>query len=89
MADVIYKYGPIDPSMDYLICKGEPLHVGIHIDDRIYVWCRLLCEIDEPDHKVKLVATGEPYIGPYVGSVITRTGLVWHLIEYMTDPYGN
>lgn len=89
MADVIYKYGPIDPSMDYIVCKGVPLHVGIHVDDQIYVWCRNVTEIENQECKVKLVATGEPYIGPYVGSVITRTGLVWHLIEHLADPYGN
>jgi hypothetical protein len=88
MADVIYKYGPIEPKMDWITCKGDPLHVGIHADGNIYVWCRLLCEIEEPERKVKLVATGEPYIGPYVGTVITRNGLVWHLIEYMDDSYG-
>ena len=81
MADVIYKYGPIDPTMDYLACKGTPIHVGIHIDNKIYVWCRLLYETGDSDSKVKLVATGEPYIGPYVGTVIERTGFVWHCIE--------
>ena len=88
MADVIYKYGPIEPTMDWITCKGDPLHVGIHVDGNIYVCCRLLCGIDETERKVKLVATGEPYIGPYIGSVVQRTGMVWHLIEVLGNPYG-
>lgn len=88
MATVIYKYGPIDPSMEYFVCKGDPVHVDIHIDDKIYVWCCNITEVENDERKVKLVATGEPYIGPYIGSVITRTGLVWHLIQYMANPYG-
>ena len=58
MADIIYKYA----KMDWITCKGDPIHVDFHIDDKIYVWCRLLCEIE-------------------VTAVITRAGLVWHLIE--------
>lgn len=90
MADVIYRYGPITPSMDWLTVKGEPIHIGLHADNQMYVWCRLLCEIEEKDRRVKLVATGEPYIGPYIGTLVNRnTGLVWHLIEYIENPYGN
>lgn len=89
MADVIYKYGPIDPSMDWIVCKGQPVHIGMHTDGQLYVWCRNIAEIDNKERRVKLVATGEPYIGPYIGTFINhRNGLVWHLIEYTTDPYG-
>ena len=81
MADVIYKYGPIDPGMDFLTVKGQPLYVGIHIDDKIYVWCRNRTENEDRETVVRLVATGESYAGPYIGTVITRSGFVWHCIE--------
>ena len=28
MADVIYKYGPIDPTFDYMTVRGKPVYVG-------------------------------------------------------------
>jgi hypothetical protein len=82
MADVIHKYGPIDPTMDWITCKGYPVYIGLHVDGKAYVWCR---KHDGPEvnteRTVKLVATGEPYIGPYYGTFIYPTGLVYHLVE--------
>lgn len=80
MADVIYKYGPIEPGMDFLIVKGQPVHVGLQ-NGKIFVWSRNLCEIVEDERTVRLVATGEAYIGPYIGTVIMPSGLVWHCVE--------
>jgi hypothetical protein len=80
MADVIYKYGPIDPVMEYLTVKGRPVHIGLQ-NGEIYIWC--LCAVDfaEGERLVRLIATGETYIGPYIGTVVMPSGLVWHLIE--------
>lgn len=80
MADVIYKYGPIEPGMDFLIVKGQPVHVGLQ-NGKIFVWSRNLCEIVEDERTVRLVATGEAYIDPYIGTVIMPSGLVWHCVE--------
>lgn len=84
MAEVIYRYGPIQGDV---VCKGEPVHFGYHVDGQLYVWCRLLCEVENGDRYLRLVATGEPFIGPCFGSIVTQEGLVWHLVEW-SDPYG-
>lgn len=81
MADVIHKYGPITPTMDWITCRGEPVHIGLQ-NGEIYVWCRKHDgPIKDNERTIKLVATGEPYIGPYFGTVITPMGMVWHLVE--------
>jgi hypothetical protein len=80
MADVIYKYGPIEPAFDYMTVRGKPVHVGLQ-DGKIFVWCINLAEIEEKERKVRLVATGEVYVGPYCGTVVMPSGLVWHLVE--------
>lgn len=81
MADVIHKYGPIDPTMDWITVKGEPVHVGLQ-NGQIYVWCRKYDgQYENIERTVKLVATGEPYIGFYYGTVVTPMGMVWHLTE--------
>jgi hypothetical protein len=80
MADVIYKYGPIEPTSYYMTVRGKPVHVGLQ-DGKIFVWCINLAEIEEKERKVRLVATGEVYVGPYIGTVIMPSSLVWHLVE--------
>lgn len=79
MADVILKYGPITPTMDWITCKGQPVHVDIQ-NDKSYVWCRV-GENENVERKVRLVATGETYVGSYIRTVIYPNGTVWHLIE--------
>lgn len=83
MADVIHKYGPITPSMDWIVCKGDPVYVGLQHGE-IYVWCRE-ANIDalNIERIVILVATGEPYIGPYYGTVVLPSGMVWHIVELL------
>lgn len=81
MADVIHKYGPFlrDP-VEY---EGRPIHVGIHVDGEIYIWCRKpVVGPDDytPKGRAKLVMTGEEYTGIYIGTVINRTGFVYHAI---------
>lgn len=87
MAEVIYKYGPI---VSDVVCRGEPVHFGYHVDGQLYVWCRVVIYTeDEPLSKERylaLVATGEPFVGPCFGSVVTPGGLVWHLVEPQADP---
>jgi hypothetical protein len=80
MADVIYKYGPIDITLEYIIVRGNPVHVGLQ-DGKIFVWCINFAEIEENERMVRLVATGEVYVGPYHGTVVMPNGLVWHLVE--------
>lgn len=80
MADVIHKYGPIDPTIEYLTIKGNPVHVGLQ-NGQAYVWTINACEFAEEERLVRLVATGESYVGPYIGTVIYPIGLVYHLIE--------
>ena len=81
MANVVYKYGPIIYDHDILTCKGEPIHVGLHTDGKMYVWCKLVCEVDEPDRHVQLFATSEEFVGDYIGTVISARGFVFHLVE--------
>lgn len=80
MADRILKFGPINPTFDYMTVRGKPVHVGLQ-DGKIFVWCINLAEIEEKERKVRLVATGEVYVGPYTGTVVMPSGLVWHLVE--------
>jgi hypothetical protein len=79
MADVIYKYGPIDPSYAMTV-RGKPVHVGLQ-NDEIFVWSLNLADITDKDRIVRLVATGEVYVGPYYGTVVMPSGLIWHLVE--------
>ena len=79
MADVIYKYGPIDPN-DYLTVRGKPVHVGLQ-NGQIFVWCINIADYPDNERVVRLIATGEVYVGPYIGTVVMLSGLVWHLVE--------
>lgn len=81
MTDIIYKYGPIEHTGTEI--KGEPIHVGLQNGD-IFVWCRLLHMNNSDTNrigKVAIVATGEPYYGRYIGTVIMPSALVWHIVE--------
>lgn len=80
MANVIYRYGPISPVNDYITIKGQPIHLGMK-DGQVFVWSKLLCEVEEKDRYVKLVATGEPYVGDYIDTFIYPTNYVYHLVE--------
>jgi hypothetical protein len=80
MADKILKYGPIDPIMEYLAVKGNPVHVGLQ-NGEIFVWCVTHAEGDQSYRLVRLIGTGQEYIGPYIGTVVMPSGLIWHLIE--------
>ncbi len=79
MADVIYKYGPIDPN-DYVTVRGKPVHVDLQ-NDQIFVWCINIADYPDNERLLRLIATGEVYVGPYIGTVVMPSGLVWHLVE--------
>lgn len=81
MADVIHKYGPFVRHIPVEF-KGQPLHVGIHTDGEIYLWCRTSAEgpHGRPGRAI-LVYTGEEYTGAYIGTVVTRIGVVYHAVE--------
>lgn len=84
MTAVIYKYGPFtnDNEVGY---AGIPVHVGYqdvgfaHAEYKVFIWC-ILSE-DAAGGKAKIVATGEPFDGTYIGTVVMPSGLVWHVIE--------
>lgn len=80
MADVIHKYGPFvrDIPVEF---KGQPVHVGIHTDGEIYLWCRNPVGSEGRPGKAILVYTGEEYTGSYIGTFISRTGFVYHAVE--------
>ena len=83
MADVIYKYGPFK-GREPLQFKGRPIHVGIHSDGEVYVWCQNYDPIEGLTGfpgKARIVYTGEEYIGRYIGTAINRNGLVLHVVE--------
>lgn len=81
MADIIYKYGPFTGNIPVEF-KGQPLHVGTHVDGEIYLWCRNPPKgLEGRPGKACLVYTGEEYTGAYIGTVISRTGFVYHAIE--------
>lgn len=81
MADVIHKYGPFIGNVPVEF-KGEPLYVGTHVDGEIYLWCRnSVNRIEGRTGKAVLVYTGEEYTGAYIGTVISRTGFVYHAVE--------
>lgn len=88
MSDVIYKYGPFEYNepVEFI---GTPVHVGYQDDPfaphpryEVYLWCRVNKGVDE-DNKKKavIVATGESYLGKYIGTAVMPSGLVWHVIE--------
>lgn len=82
MADVIYKYGPIRYGKD-VEYKGRPIHVDIHVDGEVYLWClqyENYEDIEGNSGKARIVFTGEKYTGYYIGTVIERTGLVLHVV---------
>lgn len=81
MADIIYKYGPFVRNIPVEF-NGVPLYVGTHVDGEIYLWCRN--PLERPHGrpgKAILVYTGEEYTGAYIGTVISRTGFVYHAVE--------
>lgn len=86
MADIIYKYGPFYRHQDVPF-RGEPLHVGFHVDGELYLWCRnpydpAVAPAGKGRHgNARIVYTGEVYTGRYIGTVIDRTGLVLHVVE--------
>ena len=79
MADLIYKFGPFDGNYP-LGYRGDPVHLGIHEDGNIYLWCRIPLDCESAYGTAVLVCTGEKYTGRYIGTVITRTGFVFHAI---------
>lgn len=81
MADVIYKYGPLYYGEEVHF-RGEPLHVGFHVDGDLYLWCRNPPKgLEGRPGKARIVYTGEEYIGRYIGTQVDRTGLVFHVVE--------
>ncbi len=82
MASVIWKYGPIDFG-SMAVC-GKPIKLDIQ-NDLMHCWC--LVELDEDGHpisswkNVRVVGTGERFVGQYIDTVQNKYGLVWHLIE--------
>jgi len=87
MRYVIYKYGPftISNTVEY---EGTPVHVGYqdyapapYPDYRIYMWCKLVIDGDNPKGKTHIVATGEEYNTQYYGTVVMPSGVVWHIVE--------
>lgn len=75
--DVIYKYGPFETLTSVVEYAGEIVHVGMQ-DGEIYIWCRL--SNGSKGGKARIVATGEHFIGAYHGTVISQSGLVWHVV---------
>lgn len=81
MAEVIHKFGPLSPySGKPVKIVGVPVHVGFQ-DEQVFVWCRRMAGEDNRSSEVRLVATGDTFIGPYIGTVIYPNGLVYHAIE--------
>ena len=81
MADVIHKFGPFIRNDVQVEFKGQPLYVGTHIDGEIYMWCRLSTGVESSTRKARVVYTGEEYVGAYFGTVVKRTGFVYHIVE--------
>ena len=86
MSDYIFKYGPFDIH-SLVEFKGVPVHVGHQDntqspfpDNRIFMWCRLTDGVTN-EGKAKIVATGERYIGRYIGTVVMPSSMVWHIVE--------
>jgi hypothetical protein len=82
MASVIWKYGPL--KFDSLPVCGNPIKLDIQ-NEQMYCWC--LVELDQAGHpdsswkNVRVVGTGENFVGRYIDTVQNKHGLVWHLIE--------
>lgn len=89
MADVIYKYGPIVDRE--ITARGTPVHFGYHVDGELYLWNRVTIYTEDepldPELLYRLVGTGDPFVGPCYGSVVTPLGFVWHLVQWQGDPY--
>ena len=81
MSDIIYKYGPFTNEVVEFV--GTPVHVGVQeYPYGVYLWCRVNKGFDEDNKKkATIVATGESFIGKYIGTAVMPTGLVWHVIE--------
>ena len=82
MASVIWKYGPL--KFDSLPVCGKPIKLDIQ-NEQMYCWC--LVELNPAGHSdsswknVRVVGTGENFVGCYIDTVQNKYGLVWHLIE--------
>lgn len=75
---VIHKYGPL--GFDLTEIEGRPTHVGVQ-SGQIYVWTIKNYKGENTKRNVRLYATGEPFDGLVVGSVVTPHELVWHVIQ--------
>lgn len=81
MADVIHKYGPFSSyNSSFLSVQGKPVHVDIQ-DNNVFVWCRKAVNADNSWTTVQMVATGQEYLGNYIGTVVLPNNLVYHAIE--------
>jgi hypothetical protein len=87
--DVIYKYGPLEPGGDAIWVAGTPLKLarqggwpGAH--QKLHCWCRVAIANDgtqlSSTRKVRVIPTGEKYIGEYIDTFLDESGLVWHLV---------
>jgi hypothetical protein len=81
MADIIYKYGPLSRHIpSSLVVKGVPVRFAMQ-RGMYYCWCIVDPDNHGEDQYVDIVATGESYVGVYVGTVEDDMGFVWHLIH--------
>jgi hypothetical protein len=81
MASVIWKYavgfGPV-------AIQGKPIKLDVQ-KDLLHCWC--LVDLDNQGQpigsskNVRIVGTGEEFVGRYIDTVQNKYGLVWHLIE--------
>lgn len=76
---IIYKWGPLSFKPSFI--KGRIIHTGLQ-DGDIYVWTEqeIADNITYLERIVKLVGTGQNYIGDYYGTVIMPSNLVWHVV---------
>ena len=81
---VVFKYRiePIEEPTIQLPRGARFLHVGEQ-DDELYVWA--LVDSSQPWHTLELVVIGTGWghkstnIGPHIGTVQMRNGLVFHV----------
>lgn len=83
----IWKF-PLSPGWQDV--PGKIRHVGVDPSDDHDVTPTVWCEVDpnvlQPRREVCAFGTGHPLDGKatdHVGSVVTPSGLVWHVYEYV------
>ncbi len=73
---------PVDDQWHTRTLQGPIVHVATRHVSEVELWFVHDPAIEPADRRLRVVGTGHPMLGRYVGTALAPGGqLVWHLVE--------